>query len=228
MHYRLFVGLTLLLVGVISYNTYATARLLRAWQPTQNMLLLPAENAMRLLLIGACWVLGWISGVAPTQLGWTLPNPSPAVLWGLLWGGGLAAFFYLTTQWVIAHSGDRFYSSVVIRVITPHNRAELLGVVLAMLGVVMLEELLFRSLLIGGLQAVAPVPVLVIGWSFLFGLLHSPQGMWGMIGAALAGLLLGWLFVQQGTLVTPLIAHYVTNLVQVVQAMRLRTQGRLL
>jgi membrane protease YdiL (CAAX protease family) len=227
-HYWLFVGLTLVLVGFISYTTYTTARLLRTWQPTQNVLLLPAENILRLLLIGFCLGLGWVSGVDHVQLGWTLPLPGVAILSGILWGGLLAAFFYLTTQWIIQRSGNRFYSSVVIRVITPHNQRQLLGVAVAMLGVVALEEMLFRSLLIGGLQLVLPNVTLVVGWSILFGLLHSPQGLWGVIGATLAGLLFGWLFLQQRTLLTPLIAHYVTNLVQVVQAMRLHTQGRLL
>ncbi|MEZ4684453.1 MAG: CPBP family intramembrane glutamic endopeptidase, partial [Caldilineaceae bacterium] len=117
--------------------------------------------------------------------------------------------------------GERFYSSVVIKSITPRNRQELLLVLLAMGPVVLLEELLFRSLLIGGFQAVIPLPLLLVGWSIIFGLLHSPQGWWGMVGAGLAGLLFGMLFVKQGSLVLPLVAHYVTNSLQVVQAMRL-------
>lgn len=222
LRYWLFASCTLLLVGLLGYNTYVSARLLRSWRPTTNLLLLPGENLLRLALIVLCLGLGWGSGLDWQQLGWTLVAPVPAIGWGISWGGALAVFFYLATQWVLRQSGQRYYSTVVIDAITPHNRRELLAVAVAMIGVVCLEELLFRSLLLGGLQPLLPLPLLLIGWSILFGLFHSPQGLWGMIGAALGGLILGGLFLQQQTLMTPLIAHYVTNLVQVVQAMRLR------
>ena len=91
--------------------------------------------------------------------------------------------------------------------------------------VVLVEELLFRSLLIGGFALLLPLPLLLIGWSVLFGLLHAPQGLWGMLGAGLGGLLLGILFVVQGSILLPIVAHYVTNCVQVIQAMRLQEQS---
>ncbi|MEZ4730926.1 MAG: CPBP family glutamic-type intramembrane protease [Caldilineaceae bacterium] len=217
----IFTGLTLALVAFISYGTYATARLLRTWQPDRNLLLLPAENLVRLVLIGLCLVLGLLSGVPAAQLGWVFPAVGDQLLWGSLWGVGLALFFYWSTRWFIAQTGQRFYSSVVIQAITPQRRVELWLVLLAMLPVVLLEELLFRSLLIGGFAHLAPVSLLVIGWSILFGLLHSPQGVWGMVGAGLAGLLLGALFAYASSLLLPLVTHYVTNCLQIIQAMRL-------
>lgn len=221
-NFWLFVGLTLVIVIFISYGTYATARLLRTWQPDRNLLLLPGENLLRLVLIGLCLVLGLLSGAPAAQLGWVFPAVGQQLFWGCLWGGGLALFFYISTKWLVAQTGQRFYSSVVIQAITPQNRAEFLLVLLAMFPVVLVEELLFRSLLIGGLALLWPTPLLVVGWSLLFGLLHSPQGVWGMLGAGLAGLLLGVLFVYQGSLLLPVIAHYVTNCLQIAQAMRLR------
>lgn len=221
LNYWLFVLLLMALVGFISYGTYTTARLLRHWQPDRNLLLLPAENGVRLLLIGLCGGLGWLSGLTPQQLGWTTVGWPAQVGWGISWGSGLALFFYFTTRRLVHQGGDRFYSTVIIKAITPHNRRELLLVLLAMGPVVLMEELLFRSLLIAGLLPILPLPLLLIGWSLFFGFLHQPQGWWGMIGAGLAGLVLGYLFVQAGSLILPLVAHYVTNLVQVVQAMRL-------
>ena len=79
-------------------------------------------------------------------------------------------------------------------------------------------NLMFAALLL-------PLPLLLIGWSVLFGLLHAPQGLWGMLGAGLGGLLLGILFVVQGSILLPIVAHYVTNCVQVIQAMRLQEQS---
>lgn len=221
-NYWIFVLLTVCLLGFIGYGTYQTAQLLRNWQPDRNLLLMPAENLVRLGLIAFCVGLGLLSGLPRAQLGWITAGWLGQSGWGLLWGAGLALFFYLTTGRLVRASADRFYSAVIIKSITPTNRRELGLVLLAMGPVVLLEELLFRSLLIGGLAPILPLPLLLIGWSVLFGLLHLPQGVWGMVGAGLAGLVLALLFVQAGTLVLPLVAHYVTNMVQVIQAMRLR------
>lgn len=210
------------MVLLISYSTYTTARLLRTWRPDRNLLLLPAENLLRLVLIGVCLLLGLLSGAPAAQLGWVFSNVGQQVLWGVVWGMGTALFFYLSTKWLVAYTGQRFYSSIVIQSITPQSRVELVLVLALMLPVVLLEELLFRSLLIGGLGLLWPTSFLMITWSILFGLLHSPQGLWGMIGAGLAGLLLGMLFVAQGSILLPIVAHYVTNCLQVVQAMRLQ------
>lgn len=220
-NFWLFALLTLALVAFIGYGTYATARLLRTWRPDRNLLLLPAENLLRLVLIGVCIILGILSGLPPSQLGWSLASIGQQVLWGVVWGAALALFFYGTTQWLVRATGQRYYSSVVIQAITPKDARELMLVLLAMVPVVLLEELLFRSLLIGGFARLVSLPVLIIGWSIIFGLLHSPQGTWGMVGAAVGGLVLSLLFVTQGNLLLPLVAHYVTNIVQVIQAMRL-------
>ena len=238
-NFWLFASLTLAIVAFISYGTYATARLLRAWRPDRNLLLLPAENLLRLVLIVLCLMLGLLSGASSAQLGWVLPNGSHSVFWGMIWGmiwgslGGiaLALFFYLSTKWLVVYTGKRFYSSIVIQAITPKSRYELGLVLLIMVPVVLLEELLFRSLLIGGFSLLLPAPFLVVGWGIYFGLLHLPQGWWGMVGAGLAGLLLGALFVIQGSILLPIVVHYVTNSLQIIQAMRLhaaeaRSTGR--
>ena len=223
-NFWLFIILTFGLVAFLSYGTYATARLLRTWQPDRNLLLLPAENLLRLVLIALCIILGYLSGAPLAQLGWVFPAIGQQLLWGTVWGSGLAFFFYGSTKWLVRVTGQRFYSSVVIQAITPRNRRELLLVLLVMAPVVLVEELLFRSLLIGGFALLLPLPLLLIGWSVLFGLLHAPQGVWGMLGAGLGGLLLGILFVVQGSILLPIVAHYVTNCVQVIQAMRLQEQ----
>lgn len=219
--YWLFFTLTLILTAFIGYGTFATANLLRHWQPQQNLLLLPAENGIRLLMIGLCVGLGWMSGLPRQQLGWIVKDWGQQVGMGLVLGGGMALLFYGATVLLLRHGGQRFYSPIIINAITPQNRGELLLVLLAMVPVVVLEELLFRSLLLGGFMPLLPLPMLLISWSVAFGLLHSPQGVWGMIGSGLAGLLLGLLFVWQGSLLLPIVAHYVTNGVQLIHAMRL-------
>ena len=213
------------MVMVVGYGVYATHRLLRTWQPDHNVLLTAGENILRLVLIVFCVLLGLISGLrAKTSSGWRFSAGNATTSIGLASGCLLALFFYGATQWVIQRSGQRFYSSVVIKAIVPAERTGLLLVSLAMLPIVALEELLFRSLLVGGLTPLLPASFLVIATSLLFGLLHLPQGLWGITGATLAGLLFGLLFIEQGSLLAPFIAHYVANIVQVGQAMRLRDQ----
>jgi membrane protease YdiL (CAAX protease family) len=224
--YWLFVALTLALTIFIGYGTFATARLLQRWTPDRNLLLLPAENVLRLFLVFVCILLGVLSGVGARQLGWQLDAAHwpDQVLAGVVWGVFVAGFFYLATRWLVARTGERFYSSVIVEAIVPRNGSAAVLVALAMIPVVLVEELLFRSLLLGGLIPIAPTWLLLIGLGVLFGVMHSPQGIWGMSGAALAGMLFGGLFLWYGTIVTPIVAHYITNLLQIGMAMRLRNR----
>ena len=222
LRYITFVVLTLLLTAWIGYNTYATARLLRTWRPPSNPLLHPLETIVRLALIAGCIGLGWLSGLNPSVLGWTAADPWAQVVLGALSGTALGAIFLFTTRWVVKRTGERYYSPLVLDLIVPKDRREFLLTTLAMVTVVLLEELLFRSLLVGGMTPLLPVSVLVLGISVLFGLLHSPQGTWGMTGAALAGIILGALFLLAGSLLLPCVAHYTANMIQVTVAYRER------
>lgn len=225
--YGLFVGLVLALTGLIGYSTFATAQLLRQWRPEGNLLLLPGEHGVRLVLIGLCWGLGRMSGLPAPVLGWTFPRVGEQLVWGGILGLGLALFFVLSTRWLVGRTGERFYSSTIIAYILPANGREALLIPLALVPVVLLEELLFRSLWIGGMGLALPPLFLWLVAALLFGLLHSPQGAWGVAGAALAGLIFGALFLWQGSLLMPMAAHYVANLVQIFYAARLQGQGRL-
>jgi membrane protease YdiL (CAAX protease family) len=224
-NYWLFVLAVLALTGFIGINTFATARLLRVWTPDRNLLLLPGENLVRLALLGVCLGLGKLSGLGAEQLGWVAPRPGQQVALGLLIGLGMGLVFFVTTRWVIAKTGQRFYSSTLIEQIIPASRREFVLVTLALIPVVVLEELLFRSLLIGGLAPLLPQGYLVIGLGILFGLFHSPQGIWGMAGASLAGILFGLLFLWQGSLLLPAVTHFVVNMVQIVLALNLTAKG---
>lgn len=213
--YGLFLLLTLALTGFIGYGTFATARLLRTWRPERNLLLLPQENILRVLLVFVCIGLGVMSGVKPSVLGWRWDNwPSDALL-GLGMGLTLAFSFYAATRLLLRLGGGRFYSPSVLEILLPTNRREFWLVLLAFIPAVLVEELLFRSLLIGGLSLwIAPL-ALVLGSGVVFGLVHSPQGVWGMAGAGLAGVTFGLLFLTTGSLVAPVVAHYVANGVQI-------------
>ena len=222
LRYWTFVAFTLALTSGVAFVTYRTAQLLRRWQPDRNLLLLPGENIVRLLLIATCIGLGLLSGLPPADLGWVLVRWPEALVTGLLLGVAMAVCFYAATSWVVARSGEKHYSRVVLDAILPRDRREAMWTALAMVGVVALEELLFRSLLIGGLRPILPAWFLLAATSVGFGLLHLPQGRWGVGGAAIAGALLGLIFLSSASIVTPIAAHYMTNMVQIGQAMRIR------
>jgi hypothetical protein len=54
--------------------------------------------------------------------------------------------------------------------------------------------------------------------ALFFGLLHWPQGAWGVVGTTLAAIALSVLFLVTGSLWPPLAAHYVLDVSQVVVA----------
>ncbi|MBX3000092.1 MAG: CPBP family intramembrane metalloprotease [Caldilineaceae bacterium] len=218
-NYWLFVILTLGLTAFIGYGTYATARLLKTWQPDRNLLLMPEENLARVVILAVVIGLGFLSGLEPARLGWHMPQPFTQLWIGIGVGLALAFVFYIVTHQIVRRTGQRFYSSVVITYIVPRTNREFYWVLLALIPVVLLEELLFRSLLLGGLSTLAPEGLLLLIFGIVFGLLHSPQGSWGMIGAGLGGIVFGLLFLWSGSLLAPVIAHYVANAVQISLAM---------
>jgi membrane protease YdiL (CAAX protease family) len=225
--YLLFVALTLLLTMLVGYATFRTNRLLAQWPLDQNPLLHPGENVVRVFLVALCIGLGLLSGLPAAALGWDTRAILPQVGWGSVAGLLIAAFYYITTRLVVAHSGTRHYSTRVLRIIVPRRAADFPAIALAMLPVVAMEELLFRSLLIGGLTPLLPLWVLLPASALLFGLMHSAQGGWGVIGVTVGGLALGLLFVYAESLLLPLWTHYVVNMAQLALAYRLGPGGLL-
>jgi membrane protease YdiL (CAAX protease family) len=144
-----------------------------------------------------------------------MPNALAQTSWGVLWGLAVAAVYIITTRWVMLKSGGRYYTPTVVRVIVPRTRQQLLLVALSMVSVVFLEELLFRSLLLGGFAPLFPQWFLLAAGGVIFGLMHSPQGWWGMIAIAIGGVVLGLMFVAEQSLLMPTVAHYVANMVQI-------------
>ena len=219
--YYIFVAGTLALTAFIGYTTFATAMLMRRWRLTTNPLLSKADAVIRLLLIGLCIGLGAISGLDSVTLGWTLENPLQQILLGGAIGLGLGLGLHGLSQWVLNNMGTRLYSKTFAEMIVPRTQREFYLIAGALIFVVILEELLFRSLLIGGLSPLLPVWVLIIFTSIVFGVLHLPQGAWGIVGATIAGAIFGVLFLYEHSLLAPIVAHYVANMIQIMLVLRL-------
>lgn len=219
--YYIFVAGTLALTAFIGYTTFATAMLMRRWRLTSNPLLSKEDGVVRLLLIGVCVGLGAISGLDSMTLGWTLENPVQQILLGGAIGLGLGLGLHGLSQWVLKNMGTRLYSKTFTEMIVPRTQREFYLIAGALIFVVILEELLFRSLLIGGMSPLLPVWLLVILTSIIFGVLHLPQGAWGIVGATIAGAIFGVLFLYEHSLLAPIVAHYVANMIQIMLVLRL-------
>ncbi len=209
-----FVVGTLLVLVLLAWGTYRSAQILRRMVIDFNLLLLPSENLARLVLIGICIGLGIASGLPNRELGWDLINPARDFVLGLVIGGAVAATVPPMTHFAVARLGTHIYSPLVVQSILPRTKREWAIVPLALVPAVLLEELLFRSLLLGGFQTMFSPLLLSVAWSAVFGWMHLPQGSLGVAVAFALGLVLSTLFLATSSLLAPFVAHYLINLIQ--------------
>jgi membrane protease YdiL (CAAX protease family) len=214
----IFIGGSLLLLSVLAWVTYASGKLLRTMLVRENLLLAPVENLVKAAVIALCVGLAVLSGLPPAQFGWSFAHPFEDMATGIVVGLAAQVTVNLVTHWAISRFGKSVYSPVVMKNIFPRSRREWLLVPAAMFLAVLLEEVLFRSLLLGGFGAYAPQPLLVLILGLIFGLMHSPQGTLGMTMAAVIGMGLSVLFLWSGSLLAPLVAHYLINILQLLRA----------
>jgi len=206
------------LLAVLSWATYQSALLLRRVQIEFNVLLSPVENVVKLLLIGVCLAIGFSSGVSRRQLGWD-PGQGLTEVWlGLGLGVGFSLLSTLGTMLAVKVFGPEIYSPAIMKNIVPRSREEWFPVLVAILPAVILEELLFRSFLLGGFSLIIPAIVAALLFSTFFGLMHAPQGILGVVGTGLVGFVLSVVFIWRGSLLAPLVAHYTTNVLQLTTA----------
>jgi membrane protease YdiL (CAAX protease family) len=208
------------LIALVSYTTVRSGLALRTWTPHSNLLLGALDNAVRLILVGVCLLLGLTVGPGPEALGWQTSHLGQDLALGsalgLAFAGGLNAGGRLAERrW-----GPAVFSSKLLQCMLPINRREWAGVILALLPAAALEELLFRSLPLGGLAWLVQPWWLLWPLSLLFGLLHWPQGGWGVAGTTLAAVVFSLLFLATGSLWAPLAAHYIMNVAQLILAQR--------
>jgi membrane protease YdiL (CAAX protease family) len=210
----------LILMALVAVSTVRTGRLLRTWSPPFNPLLSRADSAVRLAMIAVSIGLGLIFGPGPAALGWTVAHLGRDLIVGAAFGAVMAGFFTVAGSVAVRRWGPEVYDDRVLRCILPMSRREWPGVALALLSAAALEELLFRSLPLGGLTWLVAPYWLMWPLALFFGALHWPQGGWGVAGTVLAAIMLSLLFLVTGSIWSPLAAHYVMNLVQVAVAVR--------
>jgi hypothetical protein len=210
--------LILLFAALIGWMTYRSHLILKEIRPSFNLLLSWPETVARLALVGFCLFLAWFSGLPAAELGLTFKNPWRSLSLGLGVGLITQLVVSMATYQAIKYFGPQIYSPWLIRNILPRQAHEWLLVTLAFLPPVVMEELLFRTLLIGGFQSIVSLPVLIVGTSIVFGLMHLPQGKLGVVVAGIINALFCLLFIWSGALLVTVSAHYILNLLQVVAA----------
>lgn len=214
----IFLACLLILWAVIAVSTVRTGQLLRHWTPSFNLLLSLPENALRLTLVGMCIALGALWGPGAEMLGWQTTRALPEAGWGAGIGLLLAGVLLVAGQIAVRFWGPEVHDTKLLRAILPRRRGEWLGVLAALLPAAALEELLFRSLPLGGLTWLLPPLWLLWPLALGFGLLHWPQGGWGVVGATLAAIAFSLLFLATGSIWAPLASHYVMNVAQIALA----------
>lgn len=202
----------------LAWITYRSHLLLKQFQPDFNLLLSPVESAARLVLVGVCLGLAWLSGLPPAQLGLAAANPVQAILLGLVTGLVVQVVVNLITTWSIRYFGRGIYSPQVLANVLPRRPVEWIVVPVAFIPAVAMEELLFRSLWLGLFEPVIPLALLIIATSVVFGFMHLPQGKLGAIIAGGINAVFSVVFVWSGSLLVPLVAHYTVNVLQLVVA----------
>ncbi len=211
-------GAIIVFTLVIAWLTHRTYLLLPYLDPEFNVLLSLPETISRLVLVGICLALAWLSGLPAGQLGlsdgnwWRLAGLGAAV--------GLAAqlVVYGLTVLAINRFGRHIYSPWLILNILPRRPVEWLWVALAFIPPIAMEELLFRSLWLGGFSQTLPLWLLVLGTSLVFGWMHQAQGKLGMVMAGGLNILLSLVFIWTGQLLVTFTAHYTLNMVQLLTA----------
>lgn len=216
-------GLALLL-GFVCFATYRTGQVLASWKPDQNLLLFPGETLARLVMIGVAVGLGVLSGRGPAALGWASGQPLADGAIGLAVGAAVALALLPPTLWVRRHRPG-WHNDVVLESIRPRSRRQWPLVLLALVPVALLEELLFRSLLLGGFGSFVAVWWFALAASILFGLLHRPQGDWGVAAVTAVSLVFSALFIWRPSLLLLTAAHWMANAAQLALAAWLERRG---
>ena len=163
--------------------------------------------AIAWLILGRDWRL--------LGLTWPFGNPIGVVVAGCLAGGlvGLDLYYYRQVQRSAAAASDLIERTAPFSMILPHTRRELRWFYGLSLTAGFTEEVLYRGFLIAYLGAFVPVPAAVIVSTAIFAGAHSYQGAAGTLRTFLVGIALAMSFVLSGSLLFPVIAHALVDVI---------------
>jgi membrane protease YdiL (CAAX protease family) len=166
-------------------------------------------------LLLVAWGLGRWLGISP------LEQLRPSVE-SVAWGVAASLPLFLGLAWILStQSGPaRRLVDLVVEQLGPllsQCSTAMLALLAAVAGIS--EEILFRGVVQVGLAGVLPEGWALLATSAAFGLVHFASGTYAILAAGM-GLYLGTLFLVQGTLLAPIIAHALYDFVALVYLTR--------
>jgi membrane protease YdiL (CAAX protease family) len=218
---------TIVMLALLYWGAYTSAREVRTIELSGNILLSIPEIIFKLVLLGLCLgiavTLEPSVGRAENYLGWPPKSFLLEITIGAVVGLVLQFIVNILSTIAIRIWGSKIYSPVVVKSIIPRNLLEWILTPFPMLLAVSLEEVLFRALAVGGFSAIFPnqwwwIWSLALVSSLLFGLVHRPQGVLGMVLTALVGFAFCAIFIISGSLLLVIACHFVINMLQLIRA----------
>lgn len=149
----------------------------------------------------------------PAMTGFRNLLDSSSLASGLIVGGSVGLFLGLLAMVFLGRNAAEVPTIGDIHALLPRNRAELKFGWALSLNAGFVEELLFRLAMPTLIFAVFGNALLAILASLvIFGLLHAYQGLAGIIGSTVLGVILMAVFLTTGNIVWPIIVHAVFDL----------------
>ena len=211
---------TLALLGLMYWGAYINGKEIKTIEIQSNLLLQFPEFVFKLLLLGLCMGLASSLDVARPDkyFGWPTQNLAFDIIAGICLG--LVCQFGVNTISALAirFFGSDIYSPIVLKNVIPKNTLEWFLIIIPLLLAVLVEEVLFRALAIGGFSTVINSWVLAVASSILFGMVHVTQGKLGMLVSGTVGFVLAAIFIVANSLLLVITGHFVLNLLQLIRA----------
>jgi membrane protease YdiL (CAAX protease family) len=154
-------------------------------------------------------------GLALADLGLAIPRPAITAVATVLLSGLVLANQLISLRRITTHPETvrGILPQLALKVL-PQDRSERLAFFVVVLTVAICEEVIFRGFAQRVLYQWSSGIILagIIGSSLLFGLAHLYQGVRGLIATFVVGLLFATLRWWTGSLLAPLIAHFIADI----------------
>ncbi len=216
----IFIVGTLGLITFLYWSAYQSEKLLKTIELTGNLLLSLPEFIFKVILLGLC--LGLISSLnvqnPEKYFGWPSNSPALDVVIGAAIGLVTQFGVNIASFSAIKLFGKSIYSPAIMKSVVPNNPREWILIIIPLLLAVTIEEVLFRSMLIGGFSIVVNPWLMAAASSIIFGIMHSPQGKLGVGLTGVVGFILAATFIITQSLVVVISAHYIINFLQILRA----------
>jgi len=215
------VAVFLLLIVPTMILSYFIAE--RAGGTRESFTVLAVATIVRdLALVGLIIFFLWRNGESTARIGWTYKHLGADIALGILlfFPVFLAASALGTLLEWIGFSGP---SESAMEALLPRTSAQYALAIALVIVVALSEEFIFRGYLIRRFSsATRSVTAAVIISSIIFAFGHGYEGTAGVAAVGFIGLVFALIYVWRGSLVAPVVMHFLQNFIAIVVAPYLR------